>query len=114
MAAQGRTHAVIVTGLGGEPRYSESFHAQASTIFDALIERHGLPREDVTYLGERVETDPGRISLRSTRANVLQTLAEIAQKAEPMERPPVPDALQRWNLVVTRSSSRTSAESSPR
>jgi hypothetical protein len=40
----------------------------------------------VTYLGERVETDPDKISMRSTRANVLQVLGEIAQKVQPMDR----------------------------
>lgn len=86
LVAQGRTHAVIVAGLGGQPQYSESFHAEASTIYDALIEKHGLAPENVTYLGERVETDPDRISMRSTRANVLQVLGEIAQKAQPLDR----------------------------
>lgn len=83
---QGRTHAVIVAGLGGEPQYQESFQAQASKIYSALVERHGLPAENVTWLGERVEADPDRITLRSTRANVLQVLGEIAQRAQPMDR----------------------------
>jgi hypothetical protein len=86
LAAQGRTHAVIVAGLGGAPEYQESFHAEAAQIYTALIERHGLPAENVTYLGEEVEVDPGMISMRSTRANVLQVLGEIAQEAEPMDR----------------------------
>lgn len=86
VAAQGRTHAVIVVGLGGSPEYSESFHAEASQIYDALIESHGLPAENVLYLGEDVDVDPERISMRSTRANVLQALGEIAQKAGPMDR----------------------------
>jgi len=85
-AAQGVTHAVIVSGLGGQAEYSESFRAQASTIHDALIERHGLPPENVTYLGEDVEADPERIDRRSTRANVLKALGEIAQEAAPMDR----------------------------
>ena len=86
VAGQGRTHAVIVAGLGGQAEYRESFHAEASQIYHALIDRHGLPAENVTYLGEKVEVDPAIISLRSTRANVLQVLGEIAQKADPMDR----------------------------
>lgn len=84
--AQGRTHAVIVVGLGGAAEYRESFHAEASKIYEALTERHGLPAEEVTYLGERVDLDPEMISLRSTRANVLQVLGEIAQQAGPLDR----------------------------
>lgn len=86
VAAQGRTHAVIVTGLGGSEEYRESFHAEASTIRTALLERHGLPAENVTYLGERVETAPGVIDDRSTRENVLEVLAVIAERADPMDR----------------------------
>ena len=86
LAAQGRTHAVIVVGLGGEEQYRESFHAEASQIYDALIDRHGLPPENVTYLGEKVDVAPDMISMRSTRANVLQLLGEIAQEAEPLDR----------------------------
>jgi hypothetical protein len=83
---QGRTHAVLVVGLGGSEEFRESFFREASTIYDALVHRHGIPAEDVTWLGERVEADPDRIAMRSTRANVLQTLGEIAQRAGPMDR----------------------------
>ena len=86
VSAQGRTHAVIIVGLGGAEEYRQSFHGEASQIYTALIERHGIPREDVTYLGEKVETDPEMISDRSTRANVLQVLGEIAQDSGPMDR----------------------------
>ncbi len=48
LAAQGRTHAVLVVGLGGAPEYRETFHAEASQIYDALIELHGTPAERVT------------------------------------------------------------------
>lgn len=85
-AAQGRTYAIIVVGLGGAAEYRESFHAEASQIYRALTGRHGMSPEDVTYLGEDIDVDPEIISLRSTRANVLQLLGEIAQKAGPMDR----------------------------
>ena len=86
LSAQGRTRAVIVVGLGGDEEFRQSFHAEASQLYTALVERHGLSPEDVTYLGEKVETDPEMISATSTRANVLQTLGEIAQRSEPMDR----------------------------
>jgi hypothetical protein len=86
LAGQGRTHAVIVVGLGGDEAYRLSFHDEASRLYTALVERHGLPREDVHYLGEKVEVAPEMISHVSTRANVLQVLGEIAQRAGPMDR----------------------------
>lgn len=84
--AQGRTHALIVVGLGGEEQYRQSFHAEASQMYTALVDRHGIPPENVTYLGEHVDVAPEMISLRSTRENVLQVLGEIAQEAAPLDR----------------------------
>ena len=81
-AAQGRTYAVLVTGLGGAPEFTERFHDEASRIQTALVDRHGLQVDRVTYLGERVELDPDRISSRSTRDNVLATLARLASRVD--------------------------------
>ena len=79
-------HVLIVVGLGGSQEYRESFHDEASRLYTALIERQGLPPGDVIYLGEKVEVDPDMISGRSTRANLLQELGEIAQRAGPLDR----------------------------
>ena len=84
--AQGRTFVVIVVGIGGTAEFRESFHAEASRIYTALVEQHGVPAEDVVYLGERVEVAPDMISDRATRASVLEVLGEIAQRAEPTDR----------------------------
>ncbi len=86
VAGQARTHVVIVAGIGGTAEFRESFHAEASKIHQALTEQHGIPREDVVYLGETVDVAPNVISDRSTRANVLKVLGEIAQKAGPSDR----------------------------
>lgn len=86
VSAQGRTHALIVVGLGGTDEYRESFHAEASKIRDALIDLHGIPAENVHYLGERVELAPDVIEARATRAEVLRVLGEIAQDASPQDR----------------------------
>lgn len=86
LSAQGRTHAVIVAGIGGTAEYRESFHAEASKIRNALVEKHGLPAEDVAYFGERVDVAPDIIRDRSTRANLLQYFGELAQRAGPMDR----------------------------
>jgi hypothetical protein len=86
VAAQGRTYVVLVAGLGGAPEFTERFHDEASRLHTALIERHGLQADGVVYLGERVELDPVRIVSRSTRENVLSTLARLASDTEPMDR----------------------------
>jgi hypothetical protein len=86
VAAQDRTHAVIVVGLGGSADFRESFHSEAAQIYGALTEQHGLPKEDVHYLGEDPAVAPDMISAESTRANVLRVLGEIAQRAGPRDR----------------------------
>jgi hypothetical protein len=85
-AAQDGTHVVLVVGLGGAAEYRESFHEEASQIYAALTEQHGLPAENVTYLGEDPEVAPGMISEESTRANILRVLGEISQRAGPRDK----------------------------
>lgn len=86
VAAQARTHVLIVVGLGGTADYRETFHDQARTLKAALVEDHGVREGDVVYLGERVETDPEVIADRATRDNVLGTLSAFAENAGASDR----------------------------
>lgn len=85
-SVQEQTHALIVVGLGGNAEYRDRFHAQAVALQKALTERHGIPAEYVTYLGERSETAPDLIADKSTRANILDQFSTIAQRAGPLDR----------------------------
>lgn len=84
--AQDRTHVLLITGLGGAAEFRESFHQEASQIYAALTEQHGLPTDDVIYLAENPEIAPDIISEESTRANVLRVLAEFSQEAQPDDK----------------------------
>jgi hypothetical protein len=84
--AQDRTHVLIVTGLGGTAEFRESFHEEASGIYTALTEQHGLPEDDVVYLGEHPEIAPAMISGESTRANILRVLGELSQAVGPRDK----------------------------
>jgi hypothetical protein len=77
---------ILVVGLGGAADFRESFHAEASQIYTALTEQHGLAAEDVTYLGEDPELAPDMISGESTRANILRVLGELSQRAGPRDK----------------------------
>jgi len=81
-----RTRALVVVGLGGTAEYRESFHTLASTLVEALVDRHGLSPDDAIYLGERVETDPDLIRDRSTRDNVLAALEELGTSGGATDR----------------------------
>lgn len=63
---------MVVTGLGGEPRFDERFHAWAATLMDAA------PDARVVYLAADPDRDPERARARSTKENVEATLAELA------------------------------------
>jgi hypothetical protein len=84
--AQGSTRVLVVVGLGGTAEFRERFHEQAATLRNALIDQHRLTPADVVYLGERVEVDPDAIRDRSTRDNVLGTLADFAAASGPADR----------------------------
>ena len=48
----GQSYLLVVGGIGGEPRYSQAFHAWGGALVKAAVERHGLPRANVTWLAE--------------------------------------------------------------
>ncbi len=77
---------VVVTGLGGEPRFDERFHSWAATLMDAARDGGfpaGVPlatlRGDlsIVYLAGDPGRDP-RARGRSTREQVRAVLAELA------------------------------------
>jgi hypothetical protein len=74
-------NALIIVGIGGDSIHSARFHGWASSLYDALIQKHGLAKERVTYLGERPETDPARIKGPSRKENVTAALQELAGRA---------------------------------
>jgi hypothetical protein len=84
LAAQ--SHVVVVSGLGGEPAYSDQFHQWGTAMVDAARTRFGLAPEQVVYLAERPDRDPARINGPSTREQVERTLRELAGRAGPADR----------------------------
>jgi hypothetical protein len=84
--AAGQSHLLVVSGLAGEPRLVEQFHAWSMGMVTAGSERFDLPGDRITYLSANPEREPGRIGGESTRANVDAALARIAQQAGPTDR----------------------------
>lgn len=75
-----RTHLLIVSGLGGEPQYSEQFRSWGLSLVDVARKRYGMSDSDVVYLAEEGAKDP-RITGLSTKQNVEATLARFAQRS---------------------------------
>ncbi len=71
-------HVLVVTGVGGEARYSASFVAQAEALIAQLTNRYAVPREQVTWLTEDPARTGGRAAGRSTRERLGAELAALA------------------------------------
>lgn len=83
-AASAQTRLVIVSGLGGEKKYSTEFNDLASRLADAAQTRWGIADADDIWLGED-SIAAGRAHYRgqSTKANVEQTITKLAARAGP-------------------------------
>lgn len=79
------THILLISGLGGDPEYTEAFHGWLSRFADAATEKYGVSAERITYLGERTELDPTRIRARSTADNIRAAFAEIGAAMTPTD-----------------------------
>jgi hypothetical protein len=84
-AAGAQSRLLVVSGLGGEPRFSEEFRQWGATMVDAAASA-GLPRDAVVWLAEAPEADRQRISGRSTKENVQAALRAMARAAGPSDR----------------------------
>lgn len=81
LAAQ--TRVVIVTGLGGEAKYSAEFIAEASGLAAALHDRLGVPDSNIYWFGADSVAHAPRFRGLSTKPNVEKAILAIAAKAEP-------------------------------
>jgi hypothetical protein len=79
IAAQ-QTHLLVVTGVSGDPAYSQKFHEWAVKLIDAAG-KHGVAADHVVYLSEKPEL--GRNAGKSTRENVQGAFMTLRQKTQP-------------------------------
>ena len=72
---------LIVTGIGGEPYYSERFERRARTLLDVAEDYLAIPADQIVYLADGVDGVP-----RSDREAVLAALDDIAARSRPDDR----------------------------
>ena len=84
--AAAQSHLLVVSGLGGEPRLQEEFHAWSTSMVTTARERLGVPADNITYLGEDPSRAPGLVTGESTRENVEAALIRMAERAGPNDR----------------------------
>lgn len=79
------THLLIVSGLGGDPEYSERF-ADWGLRMMAAAEAAGIPSNRIRFLAEDPEVAPGRIHGRSTREEIERAINELSSSTAPEDR----------------------------
>lgn len=78
-----RVHVLIVTGLPGEPRFTTSFHAAASALYDTARQRWSVADSSLVYLADDPAVDTTRIAAGATRETVAQSLLGLSRRAQP-------------------------------
>lgn len=81
--AQTTRHAVLIGGLGGDPSYTERFGGYLNEARTLLIDRHGIPQQNVTVLAENRLTDRPFVDDVSTAENIRAAFSQLATKAAP-------------------------------
>ena len=82
LAGQDNIHLLVITGLGGDPAYSEKFMELGSALVATAGGKLGLPADHIIYLGEDPEADP-LIQDRSTRENVGKAFTGLVSSSQP-------------------------------
>jgi hypothetical protein len=80
----GGVHVLVVTGAGGEPRFSQAFHEAGASLAQAAVTRFGVEAANVVLLGEKA--DRAGVRGRSTRENVLAELGKIGTRSAAGDR----------------------------
>lgn len=81
-AAQAQTDLVIVSGLGGQPKYVQAFAEVSVALADAASTRAGLPDSAIVWLGEPTAPTSKWLRGPSTRENVGRTLERLAGRGD--------------------------------
>lgn len=80
--AQAQTQLVIVSGIGGDPKYTQAFGQLSSALAQAANERAGLNDSAIVWFGEAGAPRSRWYRGPSTRDNVERTLARLAARKE--------------------------------
>jgi len=81
MPARAQTHLVIVSGLGGEPRFTQVFAQLSESLATAAAKRFAIPDSDIVWLGEDAATRAPHFAGESTKENVERVLTRLAARA---------------------------------
>jgi hypothetical protein len=80
---EAQTQLVIVSGIGGDPKYTKEFGQLSSALAKAASERAGLPDSAITWLGDTGSVKSRWFRGASTRENLDRTLTRLAAGTTP-------------------------------
>jgi hypothetical protein len=80
--AVAQTYYVVVSGVGGDPTYTQRFTQWGDMVVDAARSRWGVPDSDIVYLGEHPEGD-ARMRGPATKQGLTAALQTLAGKTGP-------------------------------
>lgn len=82
LAAQ-RTHAIIITGLGGAPAYAAAFTEQGAALHDLARTRWRVADSSLVWLAEDPARDAKRIGGRATKEAVAAAFLALSSRVSP-------------------------------
>lgn len=78
-----QTFIVIVSGIGGEPLYSERFRLWSETMLKTAETRLRIARDHIVYLSESQEAASVRVDGRSSKQELEVALSRLATTSRP-------------------------------
>jgi hypothetical protein len=81
LRANAQTHLIIIGGLGGEKKYTESFARVSQALADAAATRFNIPDAEIQWFGEDSVSTKPHYRGQSTKINVERAFAQIATRA---------------------------------
>ncbi|MGH7668817.1 MAG: hypothetical protein ACRENQ_04930, partial [Gemmatimonadaceae bacterium] len=82
-AVAAQTQVLIVSGLGGEPRFTKEFADLSQRLAGALHTRYGVPDSDVVWLGEAAAARSPHFGGVSNRENIEAAMRRLAARGRP-------------------------------
>src|SRR5579884_85416 len=79
--ARAQTHLVIVSGLGGEKKYSDAFRQLSETLAVAASKRFAIPDAEIQWFGEDSVSRLPFFRGQSTKVNVERAITALAARA---------------------------------
>jgi hypothetical protein len=84
LAAQ--THVLIISGLGGEKKFTDRFRTMGSSLSTAMKTRFGVPDANIVWVGEDTTFRDPHYKGLSTRPAVEREFAALASRAKAGEQ----------------------------